>query len=165
MMLAKFSLGRISRRSSTNRTGPLTSSCFLITCYTGELRRLYYIHALDVALRCSGTNWGGIAEPGVYTRFVTLLSSLIRCSTSLSYDYGASIREDRALSSKFDELKRQGLFLRSTPEFRKTDWIGDSSTGIPGVSVNDTKGFVTLLQNPDTGAGFYILRPANSSST
>ena len=68
-------------------------------------------HLADMILSLSGTNWGGIAEPGVYT----------------SYDYGASIRENRALSPKFDELKRQGLFLRSSPEFRKTDWIGNSS--------------------------------------
>ncbi|PSS38131.1 hypothetical protein PHLCEN_2v38 [Hermanssonia centrifuga] len=96
-----------------------------------------------------GTNWGGLAEPGVYT----------------SYDYGASIRESRALSPKFDELKRQALFLRSSPDFRKTDWIGDSTTSIPGVAVNDSAAFVTFLQNPDTGAGFYIVRQANSSST
>ena len=82
-----------------------------------------------------------------------------------SYDYGASIRESRALSTKYDELKRQGLFLRSSPEFRKTNWIGDSINGIPGVSVNDSAAFVTLLQNPDTGAGFYILRHANSTLT
>ncbi|KAI0790298.1 glycoside hydrolase superfamily [Irpex lacteus] len=30
---------------------------------------------------------------------------------------------ERALGAKFDELKRQGLFLRSSPEFRKTDFI------------------------------------------
>ncbi|KAI0684047.1 glycoside hydrolase superfamily [Cytidiella melzeri] len=96
-----------------------------------------------------GTNWGGIAEPGVYT----------------SYDYGASIRESRSLSPKFDELKRQGLFLRSSPEFRKTDWIGDSTTGIPGVTISNANAFVTLLKNPDSGAGFFIVRQANSSST
>ncbi|KAI0092324.1 glycoside hydrolase superfamily [Irpex rosettiformis] len=96
-----------------------------------------------------GTNWGGLAEPGVYT----------------SYGYGASIRENRALSPKFDELKRQGLFLRSSPEFRKTDWIGDSTTGIPGVNISNPAAFVTLLRNPDTGAGFYLVRQTNSTST
>ncbi|KAF8523825.1 glycoside hydrolase superfamily [Gautieria morchelliformis] len=94
-----------------------------------------------------GTSWGGLPFPGVYT----------------SYDYGASIRENRALSDKFDELKRQGLFLRSSPEFRKTDWIGDSSTG--GVSVNGSGAFVTFLRNPDSGAGFYIARQNDSTST
>ncbi len=82
-----------------------------------------------------------------------------------SYDYGASIRENRALDTKFDELKRQGLFLRSSPEFTKTDFIGISTTGIPGVNVSNPAAFVTLLRNPDSGAGFYLVRQANSSST
>ena len=86
-----------------------------------------------------------------------------------SYDYGGSIRESRALSPKFTELKFQGLFLRSSPEFRKTDWIGDSSTGIPGVTVESVgsggSAFVTLLRNPDTGAGFVIARQSDSTST
>ena len=82
-----------------------------------------------------------------------------------SYDYGSSIRENRALSPKFDEIKRQGLFLRSSPEFHKTDWIGDSSTGIPGVNVSNNAAFATLLKNPDTGAGFIITRQTDSTST
>ncbi|PCH40579.1 glycoside hydrolase family 35 protein [Wolfiporia cocos MD-104 SS10] len=95
-----------------------------------------------------GTNWGGLAEPGVYT----------------SYDYGSSIRENRALSDKYDELKRQGIFLRSSPEFYKTDWVGDTSSTMPGVTVNGSEVYVTWLRNPDSGAGFYIVRQANSSS-
>lgn len=95
-----------------------------------------------------GTNWGGLAEPGVYT----------------SYDYGSSIRESRLLSDKFDELKRQGIFLRSSPGFYKTDWVGDTDTTMPGVTVNGSEAYVTWLRNPDTGAGFYIVRQANSSS-
>ncbi|KAI0790316.1 glycoside hydrolase superfamily [Irpex lacteus] len=77
-----------------------------------------------------GTNWGGLAEP--------------------AYDYGASIRENRALDTKFDELKH---------------FIGISTTGIPGVNVSNPAAFVTLLRNPDSGAGFYLVRQANSSST
>ncbi|KAH9948330.1 glycoside hydrolase superfamily [Amylocystis lapponica] len=96
-----------------------------------------------------GTNWGGLPEPGVYT----------------SYDYGSSIRESRAIGSKFDELKRQGIFLRSTPNFRKTDWVGDTSSTIPGVTVNGSEAYVTFLRNPDTGTGFFLVRQANSSST
>ncbi|KAM5541250.1 hypothetical protein V8D89_005179 [Ganoderma adspersum] len=95
-----------------------------------------------------GTSWGGFPFPLVYT----------------SYDYGAAIRENRALSDKYDELKRQGLFLRSSPEFRKTDWIGDTSTGIPGVTLNGSAAFVTLLKNPDTDAQFFIARQADSTS-
>ncbi|KAH9831459.1 glycoside hydrolase superfamily [Rhodofomes roseus] len=95
-----------------------------------------------------GTSWGGLPYPGVYT----------------SYDYGSPIRENRALSDKYDELKRQGLFLRSSPEFYKTDWVGDTDTTMPGVTVNGTEVYVTYLRNPDTGSGFFIARQANSSS-
>lgn len=82
----------------------------------------------------------------------------------ISYDYGSSIRESRLLSDKFDELKRQGIFLRSSPGFYKTDWVGDTDTTMPGVTVNGSEAYVTWLRNPDTGAGFYIVRQANSSS-
>ena len=82
-----------------------------------------------------------------------------------SYDYGAPISENRLLTDKYDEVKRQGIFLRSSPEFRKTDWVGDSSTGIPGVILNGSSAFITLLKNPDSGAQFFIARQADSTST
>ncbi|KAK7030467.1 hypothetical protein VNI00_014053 [Paramarasmius palmivorus] len=86
-----------------------------------------------------------------------------------SYDYGSALTEARALTSKFTELKSQGLFLRSSPEFHKTDWIGDTSTGLKegGVSSfnNTPPAFVTLLRNPDSGAGFWIVRQNDSTST
>lgn len=81
---------------------------------------------------------------------------------SASYDYGSSIAESRELTSKFDELKLQGVFLRSSPEFSKTDWIADSTTGI---TTTNPAAFITLLQNPDTKAAFYIARQADSTST
>ena len=67
------------------------------------------------------------------------------------------------MTTKYDELKRQAMFLRSSPEFYKTDWISDTSTGL-GVSTNSAA-FITFLKNPDTNAAFYIARQANSSST
>ncbi len=112
----------------------------------------------------SGTSWGGIAFPGVYT----------------SYDYGASvsigsffithhlilglqIAESRDLTTKYDELKRQSLFLRSSRDFYKTDWVADSSTGLSVSTNNDA--FVTLLKNFDTGTQFFIARQGDSTST
>ncbi|PBK88407.1 glycoside hydrolase family 35 protein [Armillaria gallica] len=81
-----------------------------------------------------------------------------------SYDYGASIDEARQLTTKYDELKRQGLFVRSSgPEFYKTDWIADSSTGLSILSSDAV--FATYLLNPDTQAGFYIVRHNDSTST
>lgn len=80
-----------------------------------------------------------------------------------SYDYGASITENRELTPKYDELKLQGLFLRSSPEFYKTDWIGNSST--TSVTVSNSAAFVVKLVNPDTTTGFYIARQNDSTST
>ncbi|KAI0662113.1 glycoside hydrolase superfamily [Cubamyces menziesii] len=124
-------------------TGPDFQDVFYKQNWAGNAKLLSYY------MFYGGTSWGGFPFPGVYT----------------SYDYGSSIRENRALSPKFDEIKRQGLFLRSSPEFHKTDWIGDSSTGIPGVNVSNNAAFATLLKNPDTGAGFIITRQTDSTST
>ena len=103
-----------------------------------------------------GTNHGGIGFEGVYT----------------SYDYGGAVRETRALSTKFDELKRQGLFLRSSPEFRKTEWLGNSNVSLGGLpsgfsttSLHGQPPFVTVLRNPDTGAQFIVARQNDSTST
>ena len=97
-----------------------------------------------------GTSWRGLPFPGVYT----------------SYDYGSSIRENRALTDKFAEVKRQGLFLRSSPQFLKTDWMGNSSVGIPGVALSSgSAAFVTSLRNPDSGTWFHVTRQADSTST
>ncbi|KDQ12662.1 glycoside hydrolase family 35 protein [Botryobasidium botryosum FD-172 SS1] len=93
-----------------------------------------------------GTSWGYLAFPGVYT----------------SYDYSAAILENREIGSKYTELKRQSLFLRSTPDFYKTDVVGNSTDGT--VSLSDPTVFATLLKNPDSGTRYYITRHTNSSS-
>jgi hypothetical protein len=67
------------------------------------------------------------------------------------------------LTTKFDEIKRQGIFIRSSPEFYKTNWIADSSTGL--AATTNAAAFITLLKNPDTGAAFYVARQADSTST
>ncbi|CAE6527422.1 unnamed protein product [Rhizoctonia solani] len=94
-----------------------------------------------------GTSWGHLPFHKGYT----------------SYDNGASIRENRRLSTKYTEFKKQGLFLRSAPEFYKTDVLGNSTSG--AVTVSDSAAFVTELRNPDTKAGFYIARQTYSPST
>jgi hypothetical protein len=91
-----------------------------------------------------GTSWGAIPFHGVYS----------------SYDYGATISENRVIGTKFDELKLQGIFLRSSPEFYKTNVI---ATGLNASS--NPAAFVTFLRNPDTQTGFYVLRQTDSTST
>ncbi|KAF9451828.1 glycoside hydrolase family 35 protein [Macrolepiota fuliginosa MF-IS2] len=121
-------------------TGPDFQSVFNLQVWAsnGKLVNFYMFYG--------GTSWGSIPVHDEYT----------------SYDYGASIRESRELSSKFDEAKRQALFLRSSRDFYKTDWIADTSTGL-SVSTNPAA-FITLLKNPDTGAQFYIARQNDSAS-
>jgi hypothetical protein len=67
------------------------------------------------------------------------------------------------ITTKFTELKAQGLFLRSSPEFIKTDVIGNSTSGLG--KITNPSAFATLLQNLHTGTGFWIARQTNSSST
>ncbi|KDR82517.1 hypothetical protein GALMADRAFT_237854 [Galerina marginata CBS 339.88] len=122
-------------------TGPDFQSVFNLQLWASNAKLISYY------MLYGGTSWGAIPFHGVYT----------------SYDYGATLTESRELTTKADELKRQALFLRSSPEFYKTNWIADASTGLL-VSTN-TAAFITLLKNPDTGAAFYIARQASSTST
>ncbi|KAJ7612991.1 glycoside hydrolase family 35 protein [Roridomyces roridus] len=122
-------------------TGPQFQSVFNRQLWASNAKLISYY------MLYGGTSWGAIPFHGVYT----------------SYDYGASITESRALSTKFDELKLQGVFLRSSPEFYKTNWIGNSTTG-PATTTN-AAAFVTFMQNPDTKSGFYVLRQTDSTST
>lgn len=62
-------------------------------------------------------------------------------------------------------MKRQGIFLRSSPQFRKTEWVGESATGIPGITINNSLAYGTYLRNPDSGTGFLITRQNDSTST
>ena len=69
-------------------------------------------------------------------------------------------------------MKRQAMFIRSSPSFRKTDWIGNTNQSDPqtlygGVSLRGKDGnktFATYLRNPDTGTGFVIVRQLNGTS-
>lgn len=87
---------------------------------------------------------------------------------------GAAISESRQIESpKFAEMKRQALFIRSTPEFYKTDVIGNSSASSGAVKVHQSGArggrkddvFVTLLRNPETNASFYIARHKDSTAS
>ncbi|KAG8887044.1 hypothetical protein FRB98_000623 [Tulasnella sp. 332] len=109
---------------------------------------------INIYMAYGGTSWGHLPFPGVYT----------------SYDYGSAISENRDIDSpKYAELKRQGLFLRSTPSFYETDVIGNSTTAgshsdHPAVIVDNQDVFGTLLKNPKTGVEFYIVRHLDSTS-
>ncbi|KAI0687065.1 glycoside hydrolase superfamily [Earliella scabrosa] len=134
--------------------GPGYDACAQLTGQ--EFEDVFYKHNYAANMKMvsyymfyGGTNWGSFAFPGVYT----------------SYDYGAVIRENRQLRYKYDEMKRQNIFIRSSPEFRKTDWVGESSTGIPGVTISNSAAYGTLLHNPDSGTNFLVIRQTDSTST
>ena len=67
------------------------------------------------------------------------------------------------MTSKYDELKAQGLFLRSSSNFTKAEWIGNSANGV--VDVSNPDALLVERRNPDSGSGFYIARQRNSSRT
>lgn len=83
----------------------------------------------------------------------------VSCDTLTTDRDPHSNTRNRLLTSKFDELKLQAMFLRSARDFLKTDWVADSLTDPLRSDL-----FFTELHNPDTGSHFYFIRHDNSSS-
>ncbi|PLW22907.1 hypothetical protein PCASD_12028 [Puccinia coronata f. sp. avenae] len=125
-------------------TGPEFESVFYLNNLAANIKMINYY------MLYGGTNWGQLAFPGTYT----------------SYDYGSAISEDRTLNEKYTELKRQSFFLRSSNQFYQTEVVGDSKRD-PDYFVGEDSdsAFVTELRNPTSGAGFYIVRALDSTST
>ncbi|KAK7062550.1 hypothetical protein VNI00_000038 [Paramarasmius palmivorus] len=125
-------------------TGPDFESVFYKQLWADNVKLVNYYPLYG------GTSWGGIPFQWVYT----------------SYDWGAAISEPRTLTTKYTELKLQGIFLRSSPEFYKTDVEVNSTESNLVMPINNSSlGFATLLRNLDTGAGFWIVRQKDSTST
>lgn len=96
-----------------------------------------------------------------------------------SYDYWAAIEENRNLRDKYYELKvidcpptgsihadcaqLISLFVRSSHDLPKT-WIVQS-TNSSGTTAVDGVIQLDELRNPDTSAGFYVVRPTNNTLT
>ncbi len=112
---------------------------------------------LSLYMVYGGTNWGGLAEPDVYT----------------SYDYGAALDEHRQTTEKYAELKRQGLFVRAFPDLAMTEQIVDKTGyNISQVShldsddkVNSKVFRTTVLENPETKSKFYVVRFDNTTES
>lgn len=112
---------------------------------------------LSLYMVYGGTNWGGLAEPDVYT----------------SYDYGAALNEHRQVTGKYTELKRQGYFVAAFPDLAMTEQVVDQ----PGFnlsqtwdldaneSVDSTVLRTTVLENPQTKSKFYIVRYDNTTES
>ncbi|KAJ9144491.1 Glycosyl hydrolase family 35 [Pleurostoma richardsiae] len=115
-----------------------------------EFRNLYYRHNIDQRVTAimsymtyGGTSWGWLGVPFLGT----------------SYDYSAPIAEDRTLRDSFFEMKNLALFTRVAVDLRKADRIASRTNYTTDPSVSATE-----LRNPDTGAGFYIVRHNDSTS-
>lgn len=91
-----------------------------------------------------GTNWGQTLEPTVYT----------------SYDYGGGINENRVATSKMNEMRLQGLFLRVSRDLLGADLIANGTNYTTSTLIHTAE-----LRNSITGAGFYFVRHDASTST
>lgn len=99
------------------------------------------VHTLNLYMIYGGTNWGNLGHNNGYT----------------SYDYGASIREDRRVDrEKYSEVKLEAQFMRVTPSYLLT---------VPGAlsttEYSDNPSIaVTPLQSNQTGR-FFVVRHAD----
>ncbi|KAJ7895550.1 glycoside hydrolase superfamily [Mycena olivaceomarginata] len=116
---------------------PQYTDCNTLT--GSDFEQVYYLNQMatgvkfnNIYMTYGGTSWGFFPFPGVYT----------------SYDYGASIAEDRSLTPKWNELKNIGTFIRSVEHdlARNTIIVHQVYTDNAGV-------FVTELRNLEDSAG------------
>ncbi|KXN86326.1 putative beta-galactosidase A, partial [Leucoagaricus sp. SymC.cos] len=127
----------------------------LCSALTGpEFERVFYKNQyalsttiFNLYMTFGGTNWGGIAHPGVYT----------------SYDYGAAISESRILRKKYYEIKLQANFLAVSSAYLTTKPQNiyntqGSFTANPALKTTQT---LDVFGNK---TGFYIVRQADASS-
>ncbi|KAF9526882.1 glycoside hydrolase family 35 protein [Crepidotus variabilis] len=118
-----------------------------------EFERVFYKNEiamsttfLNLYMIFGGTNWGGIAHPGVYT----------------SYDYGSAITEDRRLRDKYYELKLIANFLAVSPAYltSRPQNVGSSQGAFTGNSALKTTQLLDVVGNK---TAFYVIRPADAS--
>jgi len=89
-----------------------------------------------------GTNWGQTLEPTVYS----------------SYDYGGGINENRVATTKMNEMRLQGLFLRVSRDLLGADLIANRTNYTSSSLIHTAE-----LRNSVTGAGFYFIRHDGST--
>jgi beta-galactosidase GanA len=98
--------------------------------------------AFNYYMGFGGTNWGWLAQPNdVYT----------------SYDYGAAITENRGLTTKYDEFKRQNYLLGSVAPLTATDPVTAPVSSSPAVQT-------VARANPSTHTQFVLVRHADRAS-
>ncbi|EJD54069.1 putative beta-galactosidase A, partial [Auricularia subglabra TFB-10046 SS5] len=123
----------------------LTGPGFERVFYKNELALSTMI--LSIYMTYGGTNWGGIAHPGVYT----------------SYDYGASIAEDRSLRDKFYENKLIANFATVSTALHTSvpQNAGNATGAFTGNAALKTTQTLDVVGNK---TGFYTVRHTDASS-
>ncbi|KAI8950852.1 glycoside hydrolase family 35 protein [Xylaria longipes] len=122
--------------------GPGLEGCAIVTNH--EFERIFYkntfsfgIKLFNIYMTFGGTNWGNLGQPGGYT----------------SYDYGASIKEDRTITrEKYAEAKLMGHFLTSSRAY--LDAIPGEVTNTSYVSTPNLS-TTPIFGKPTT---FYVVR-------
>ncbi|KAF2667256.1 hypothetical protein BT63DRAFT_433432 [Microthyrium microscopicum] len=96
---------------------------------------------LNIYMVFGGTNWGNLGHPGGYT----------------SYDYGASIKENRAVDrEKYHEAKLQANFIVASPEYLLVE---PSEAFVNGDAYTTSKHLaVTPMGNSSTGTRHQDMR-------
>jgi beta-galactosidase GanA len=99
--------------------------------------------AFNYYMGFGGTNWGWLGQPNdVYT----------------SYDYGSAITENRLLTGKYTEFKRQNYFLGSVAPLAHTDPAAAPVPDDPAVQT-------VARADPETGTQFVLVRHSDRAAT
>ncbi|RYP76619.1 hypothetical protein DL771_001688 [Monosporascus sp. 5C6A] len=109
-------------------------------------RNLIYqrVSAVNLYMLFGGTSWGWHAAPVVAT----------------SYDYSSPISESRSIGSKYYETKLLTQFTRVARDLAMTDRLGNDTTYTNNPAITTAE-----LRNPETGAAFYVVMHADSTSS
>jgi hypothetical protein len=112
-----------------------------------EFERVYYknnygfgVTIYNLYMIFGGSNWGNLGHPGGYT----------------SYDYGATIAEDRSVArEKYSEMKLQANFLVASPAYLT------ATPGTPSTTQYTTSSDVYVTPMKSNETQFYVVRYVN----
>jgi hypothetical protein len=136
--------------TNENQGGYGFDNCAALT--NAQFERVFYknnwsfqVTFFNIYMTYGGSNWGNLGHPQGYS----------------SYDYGAVIREDRAVTrTKYSEAKLLANFIKVTPGFATAEAMLHTNTSY--VSTPDLT--VTALLGNDSNFGLYIVRHSQYQS-
>lgn len=102
------------------------------------------VTAVSLYMLYGGTNWGWLACPIVAS----------------SYDYSSPVSENREIGDKYYETKLLTMFTRVSGDLAKTDQVGNGTQYTGNEAITATE-----LRNADTGAAYYVVMHADSTSS